>query len=147
MSDKKLSKTLLVGGLAVAAGVTAACVRALMDANQDPVPSPTPFERLVAGQSVFETLGASEIKRWFQEKSGGSTEGKKTLVSRFSQDLARSFGCDDAENLDPEHYMLQVLLVGPEDKPKAMRLINFSRLEEKFKEWMDQMGGTVLVEG
>lgn len=93
-------------------------------------------------QLVVDVFDGPQAKAWFHEKSGGSAGDASLLVARLTPDMRKQLHIG-GEAPDPNHYL--ILAVMENGAPSVYQMVNFGRLEESFRQTLDQCGGKMIL--
>lgn len=104
------------------------------------------FSKLLSQQYVTDLFTASEAKEWFISRTQQETDPVTMYICRFTEAIARQFHIQEAQILDEDHYILQVIQNDRTKEIIAMRLINLGELPPKFQALLDENDGKAAFE-
>lgn len=148
-----MGKHTIIKGMGAAAviGVTVGTVKVLNDAMKGVDAEVSKMEKqrfseLLKQQYVTDTFTASEAKEWFRSQTQQETDHLTMYIFRYTKQMAQQFHVSEAEILDGEHYLLQVIWNDKTKELITMRLVNFGKLPPKFEALLDENDGKIAFE-
>lgn len=93
------------------------------------------FDELIQNQAVFEEVDGSSLSPWFREHMAETDRKQVFFLCKLTEEIQTIFAIKGVpENLDTEHYLLQVAVDEKTKDPTAVRLVSLSTMAESLED-------------